>query len=145
MSEMLGNQYFLARNYAGAARELEKALQKDPANKYIRRKLIVCYNQIGHVRKAIDVFLSLVKEDVDFIINTDPVDDDCPCAELVYDAERFYPNNDESLDFHLMLGMLWLYCDVNKSIHYFQKAQELDAENPKIKSILAILKAKVNV
>jgi len=145
MSEMLGNQYFLARNYSGAAKELEKALLKDPRNKYIRRKLIVCYTQIGHIQRAMDVFLSLIKEDVDFIINTDPVDDDCPCAELVYDAERFFPNNKQSVDYHLMMGMLWLYCDAKKSLFYFKKAQELDPENSRLKSVISILDSRIHV
>ena len=60
MSEMLGNQYFLARNYDGAAHELAGALLKDAKNKFIKRKLIVCYNQIGQIQKALELFLSLI-------------------------------------------------------------------------------------
>ena len=69
MSEMLGNQYFLARNYSGAAQELEKVLREDSKNKAIRRKLIVCYTQIGEIQEALSLFLSLAKEDIGFIIN----------------------------------------------------------------------------
>ena len=139
MSEMLGNQYFLARNYSGAAHELEKVLREDLKNKAIRRKLIVCYIQIGDIQKALSLFLALVKEDIDFIINTNPIDDDCPCPELVYKSEKFLPDNRNSLDFHLMLGMLWLYCDISKSIEYFEKAHVLQPQNPNIKSVLALL------
>ncbi len=143
MSEMLGNQYFLARNYSSAATELEKALSKEPKSKPIRRKLIVCYTQIGHVHQALQTFLSLVKEDPDYIINTNPIDDDCPCAELVFDMEKKLLSNTDSLDCHLMLGMLWLYCDVQKSVSYFQKAQEMDRQNPLIKSITALLSVRL--
>ena len=43
MSEMLGNQYFLGRDYAKAATELYAALKTDLENKGIRRKLIICF------------------------------------------------------------------------------------------------------
>jgi len=142
MSEMLGNQYFLVRNYSGAAKELEKALGKDPKNKGIRRKLIVCYTQTGEVQKALALFLSLVKEDAHFIIDTDPIADDCPCPELVYKAEKLLPDNQNSLDFLLILGILWLYCNIANSIHYFEKAQILQPQNPTIQSILALLNSQ---
>jgi tetratricopeptide (TPR) repeat protein len=142
MSEMLGNQYFIARNYSGAARELEKALNKEPGSKPIRRKLIVCYTQIGQVQKALNTFLSLVKDDAEYIINTNPIDDDCPCAELVFDMEKELLNNSNSVEFLLMLGMLWLYCDVLKSISYFEKSQQLQPQNTMIKSLLSLLSAK---
>ncbi len=142
MSEMLGNQYFLARNFTGAAKELEEALQYDPGNKGIRRKLIICLNEIGEIRRAFSYFISLVKDDADFIINTDPVDDDCPCPELVYEAERHLQNNDSSVDFLLRLGMLWLYCDPRESMRYFRQALSLAPNDGEIKTILTLLKAK---
>jgi len=142
MFEMLGNQFFMVRNYARAAEMLERALWKDAKNKAIQRKLIVCYTQIGKVNKALEVFLSLIKEDIDFIINTDPVDDDCPCPELVFEMENKRDQNESSLDFHLILGMLWLYCDLDQSIKYFQKALAIAPHNAQIKSILSILKAR---
>ena len=68
MSEMLGNQYFLARNYSRSASELYKALKSDVRSKPIRRKLVICYTQIDEIGKALDTFISLIKEDVDFVI-----------------------------------------------------------------------------
>lgn len=138
MSEMLGNQYFLARNYDDAVFELEGALSKDGKNKLIKRKLIICYNQIGQITKALDLFLSLIKEDANFIINIDPVADDCPCPELVYKYEK---DSDKinAIDPLLRLGMLWLYCDVERSLAYFDKAHETSPNNPLVKSILSIL------
>jgi len=142
MSEMLGNQYFLARNYSGAAKELEEALQHHPGNKSIRRKLIVCFNEVGEIRRAFNCFLSLIKEDVDFVIYTDPVDDDCPCHELVFDAEHGLQDNQESLDYVLRMGMLWLYCDVHESVRYFEQAQNMAPDDGDIKAALALLKLK---
>ncbi len=142
---MLGNQFFLARNYPAAAEQLEDALLRDPANKSIRKKVIICLNEIGEIRKALTHFISLVKEDAEFIINTDPIADDCPCPELVYEAERYLLNNQESIDFILRLGMLWLYCDVREAMRYFQHAHELVPHDGDIKSILTLLKTKHTV
>ena len=139
---MLGNLYFMARKYPEAAGALEKALTDDKKNKGIRRKLIICYSQIGQTQKAIEIFLSLVKEDVDFIINTDPVADDCPCPELVYDMERKLANNQNSLDFTMILAIYWLYCNLDKSIMYFERARDLAPDDQYIKSVLSLLAAR---
>jgi tetratricopeptide (TPR) repeat protein len=143
MDEMLGNHYFLARNYARAAELLEKVLRVQSENKVLRRKLIICFAQIGQIDKALKIFLSLVKEDIDFIIHTDPVDDDCPCPELIFELERNKSNNIESIDFTLILGMFWLYCNLDKSVEYFQQAVRKDASNVTIKSILTLLEARL--
>lgn len=139
MNEMLGNQYFLARKYDKAAEMLEKALIADKANKAIRRKLIICYAQNGQVDKALDTFVSLIKDDKDFIINTNPIDDDCPCPELVYDMERKFSDNQQSIDYLLVLGMLWLYCNKEKSVQYFEQAYEKNEQARHVKAILALL------
>jgi tetratricopeptide (TPR) repeat protein len=143
MDEMLGNHYFLARNFARAAELLEKVLRVQSENKVLRRKLIICFAQIGEIDKALKIFLSLVKEDIDFIIHTDPVDDDCPCPELIFELERNKSNNIESIDFTLILGMFWLYCNLDKSVEYFQQAVRKDASNVTIKSILTLLEARL--
>ena len=143
MDEMLGNHYFLTRNYARAADLLEKALRSDLKNKAIRRKLIICFAETGHVDKALAVFLSLIKEDIDFIINTDPVDDDCPCPELVFDMEHWNVNTRQSLDDAEVLGMLWLFCNLHKSFEYFTQAANMDKNDKMIKSILALLNVRL--
>jgi len=136
MSEMLGNQYFMTRKYSLAADELKKALSKDPTNKWIRRKLIICEIQNGDINKALDLFVSLVEEDVAFIIYADPIIDDCPCPELVYDMEEKFYDNKNSLDYHLKLAMIWLYCNVKKSLHYFNLSLNIDRDNKLIKKII---------
>jgi tetratricopeptide (TPR) repeat protein len=142
MSEMLGNQYFLGRDYARAAAELNKALKADTRNKGIRRKLVICFTQIGDIGKALDTFISLIKEDVEFVINTDPISDDCPCPELVFDMEQKLENSKNSIDFNLILGMLWLYCNVEKSLYYFNRVLQIDSEFSKVKIILALINAR---
>ncbi len=144
MYEMLGNQYFLARNYSRAAENLEKALRKNPRNKRVRRKLIICYTQLGEVEKALNTFISLIKEDVDFVINTDPIDDDCPCSELVFDLERKVAERGESLNDLIVLGILWLYCNVDRSWNYFLQASRMNPDEARIKSVLSILKPRID-
>jgi len=139
MSEMLGNQYFMARKYSLAEPILESCLRKYPGNKSIRKKLIVCYTQTGNLDTALSSFLSLIKEDIEYIINTDPVEDDCPCPELIYDLEN---SGKQFVDLMLeygKLGILWLYCDINKSIYYFKKALEINPSETKLKSIHVII------
>lgn len=139
MYEMLGNQFFLARNYQKAADQLEKALGKSPGNKAIRRKLIICFIQTGQVEKALQVFLSLIKDDIRFIMDVDPVADDCPCVELVYDLEKRVDPEHPSFRDLTALGMLWLYCNPERSRAYFQKALRCEPDNPVVKSILALI------
>jgi tetratricopeptide (TPR) repeat protein len=142
MSEMLGNQYFLARDYSRAASELHAALKTNSRSKSMRRKLVICYTQIAEIEKALDLFISLIKEDLEFVINTDPISDDCPCPEIVFDMEQKLENNDNSLDFNLILGMLWLYCNVAKSLHYFNRVLQIDPNYSKVKTILALIKSR---
>ncbi len=136
MSEMLGNQYFLARKYDLAAREFKHALVKEPQNKAIRKKLIICEIQRGKLKRALELFFDLVVEDVSYIIKTDPMQDDCPCSELIFDIEMRMKDNKSSSNYFLKLAMLWLYCDINKSIQYFQDYQKFNPTNPQTASIL---------
>ncbi len=95
------------------------------------------------IRKFKYLLKKLIKEDIDFVINTDPIDDDCPCPELVFEMEKSLENNEDSLDFILILGMLWLYCNPGKSLEYFKTAVDLDQKNSDIQSILALLNVRL--
>ena len=143
-SEMLGNKYFLARNYSSAAENLQYVLTKDPINKAARKKIIICYTQIGKIDQAFDNFYRLVKEDINFIINTDPVADDCPCPELIEKYGKLFPYENNSFDVKLMLGMLWLYCDVNKSSEFFDDLAENNSENTRLKEVLTLIESNKN-
>ena len=142
MSEMLGNQYFLSRKFSLAIPELEEALTNQPANKPVQKKLIICYTQVGNVNKAMKVFHNLISSDIEFIINTDIIEDDCPCPELVSKSENSLPEN--SLDYYLILGILWLYCNVNKSYECFEKAQSIDQNNPVLNAVSTLIKSHIS-
>lgn len=120
MSEMLGNQYFMVRKYCEALAEFEEEYRKGTANKSVRKKLIICFIKTNRIKEAFEIFIKLVDEDLEFIINTDPIFDDCPCPDIIYELENSIEtdNRDER---KLILGMLWLFCDIKKSIKYFSK------------------------
>lgn len=139
MSEMLGNQYFMARKYNNAITEFEEIIAENKANKPIRKKLIICYTQIGKILKSLEHFHQLISEDIEFIINTNVIEDDCPCPELITQAENSLFNNTESSDYYILLGILWLYCDKQKSIENFRKALKTNTDNELIKSCYAII------
>ncbi len=142
MSEMLANQYFMARNYLAASQVMDSFLESHPNNKSIQKKLIICYTQIGKIEKAFDLFYKLIKADVDFIINTDPVSDDCPCPELILATENKIKFIDDLYTQNKILGLLWLYCDLNKSVQYFENTLEQAPSDLTIISILKILHSK---
>jgi len=138
MSEMLGNQYFMARHYVSAERELEPEYIKDSQNKGVRRKLIICYVQTRKFDKALDVFHSLVKEDLIFITSADKILDDCPCPELLDEYDRTHSFAD-SYEFNLSHGILWLYCDESKAMEYLKQAFEVNSNDQRLKESIEFI------
>jgi len=140
MSEMLGNQYFMARNYTAAQIELDECLLEYPDNKNVKKKLIICYIQTGNIPKATDLFISLIKEDIEFIVKTDLIEDDCPCPELINKIEKSNDIEENTVNYYSTLGIIWLYCSIEKSLENFEKALELDINNPTINKIIFLIK-----
>ncbi len=140
MSEMLGNRYFIARQYHKAAEQLEEALIKSADPQKVKKKLIICYIETGQVEKALRLFGSIVSMDPTIIINTDPYHEDCPCPELVVGWEKTTDEDKMSAVDLESLGMLYLYCDIAKSLHYFKKAL-LKAKN---KAIISSIIKKIS-
>ncbi len=143
IGEMLGNQYFLARKYSDAVENLEHALVSNPMNKAAKKKLIICYTQVGKIRRALNVFKELIEEDIDIIINTDLKEDACPCNELVTKYGSILPYENNSTDLKIMLAILWLYCDVQKSLSFFHALIDENIENEKISSIVVIIENRL--
>ena len=119
MNEMLANQYFITRQYEMATQKLEEALAVNPTSKSIKKKIVICYIQINQIYEAFRIFSTLVEEDIFVIINTDIVADYCPCPDLIFEYENELKISDNFVQC-LILGMLWLYCDLDKSIEYFE-------------------------
>lgn len=120
MSEMLGNQYFMVRKYCEALAEFEEEYRKDTTNKSVRKKLIICFIKTNRIKEAFEIFIKLVDEDLEFIINTDPIFDDCPCPDIIFELENSIETDTQDKKI-LALGMLWLFCDIKKSVKYFSE------------------------
>ena len=141
---MLGNQYFMARHYLDAAKVFQNVLKNEPDNINARKKLIISLTQIGKFTKAVDLFSHFIGDHIDRIIETDPIKDDCPCPELVHNLEHLTQHGSESFTTNETLGILWLYCDIHKSVEYFKKAVELKPKDEQVNAILMILNKKLN-
>jgi hypothetical protein len=135
MHEMFGNQYFLARNYIQAQKELEAALVHNPTSVSIKKKLVICHIQTETIDRAVDLFLDVITHDVHSIISTNPIFDNCPCPQLVYEMENSIATTNENQK-NLALGMLWLYCDIIPSYRHFMSITRPDE---RVKRIIAQL------
>lgn len=143
MNEMLANHYFLFRNYTSAALAFEEVLQINPELYPAKKKLIICYIQMNKIREALTHFCGIVEEDPYIIIDTDPVRDYCPCPEIIYKFENDKINIDENQRL-MILGILWLYCDLNISTKYFKLIDSKNIHSHKINMILSVLNRITN-
>lgn len=139
MNEMLGNQYFLARNYIQAQGELESALIQNPLNVSIKKKLIICHIQTNTISRALDLFIDVITQDIHSIIDTDPIFDNCPCPQLVLDMENSIDIKDED-ERKTALGMMWLYCDIVPAYKYFTL---ITTPDEKVQRIIAQLQLTI--
>ncbi len=144
MSEMLGNYHFLIRDYYSALEELENHIKYNPHDKRAKKKLIICYTQTGNLNKSLELFIDLIEEDIYCIINTNPETEDCPCPDLVNKLEKEGSNNLGQYWLNIELGILWLYCDKEKSLSYFEKAYQIDNSDLRIISIIQKIKSVDN-
>ncbi len=122
MSEMLANQYFMARNFSGAEKEFVKCLFQSPDNLAARKKLIICNTQTGNVPEALVNFLIIIRENIKFIIDTAKIRDDCPCPKIINHIEELDGGDPNDTTTLIILGILWLYCDRFKSEEYLHLA-----------------------
>lgn len=136
MSEMLGNQYFMARKFELALQQFVDVLEREPNNFGCIKKTIICYTQMKQLPEALSWFQRIMDIDPFIIINTRPEDDDCPCPELVVRIEEIEPSAEKLVEHYNILGILYLYCNVEKSLHYFQASLKVQPEQNNISSII---------
>ena len=136
MSEMLGNQYFLSRNFDKAVHHLEDALAIEPDNGKVKKKLVICYCETGHVQSALELFDKITSTNIELIAETDIVQEDCPCPEILERMRWYEQVAANSLDFHCIMGMLNLYCNIDDSLAAFGRALEINPENDLIKKLV---------
>lgn len=123
MSEMLGNYFFLNHNYQSACDELENALKDDPSNNAIQRKLILCYIKLGAVIEGYYLFRKLVKTNIECIVHCYFKENPCPCLEIINELNDSNSDTINEKYKNLSLGILWLYCDIDRSLYYLNKAK----------------------
>jgi tetratricopeptide (TPR) repeat protein len=136
MSEMLGNRYFIARQFDKAIHQLEEAIAHSQNPDKVKKKLIICYVQTGNIDRALHFFLDLVKKDPQIIVDTDPYYDDCPCNELIPLWDQKLASEPSNTNYHMVLGILNLYCDIHESIDHFKAAQKISSYQNIVFSIL---------
>ncbi len=139
MSEMLANHYFQNRKFITAAPLLEKAL-KYSNDDSLKKKLIICYAETGRISEAFNLFCSLIKTNIKIILDTNTADEDCPCPDLIFQMENSFYSNDLDFINLLQLGMLWLFCDKETSLKYFQKALTIQPYSKEIIDTISIIK-----
>jgi tetratricopeptide (TPR) repeat protein len=137
MSEMLGNHYFLSRDFGLAIEAFSKTFHTSYPNN-ILKKLIICHITQGNIKTAKEYFLKVISDNPFIIINTDIVDEDCPCPNLINQIENKFKTH-SSLDDLTSLGMLWLYCDIQRSLDYFNIATTSYPNDNFISQLLKIL------
>lgn len=140
---MLGNHYFLSRKYDSAIKAFNSAFGNDFPD-YIIKKLIICYVAEGDLETAKNFFIKLMKKDPFIIINTDVVEEDCPCPELIKLMEAKY-GVISSTDDLTALAILWLYCDLDNSINLFETALAEKPNDEFLKEVLSILKTQIKI
>lgn len=138
MCEMLGNQYFLARRYFEAVGQFEKVLLLDSENDSAKRKLIICYIQTNEIGLALKLFSDLINKNIDIILNSDSDRDDCPCRQMIHELEN-YPTSLNDYEKSIVLGILWLYCDIDHSREYFNSVVKKHPDKNQIRKISQII------
>lgn len=139
MSEMLANQYFLARRFEKAQPMFAALLAKEPENLRAKKKMIICCTQLGELEQAERLIGEVLRENPYVIIDTDPQSEDCPCPELVESLEREIKMSPPSVRQLNQLGILYSYCNAETALTYFLRSLHVNREQPRIQKIVDIL------
>jgi tetratricopeptide (TPR) repeat protein len=136
---MLANRYFIERDWTNAIPLLEEVLAEHPDRSAARKKLIICYTQIGRLSDALDAFVTAIERDPRSIIDTPRGDEDCPCPKLTSSREKRLPYENDRTRTLIELGILESYCDLEASRSYWREVAVSSEGDPRIPRILQIL------
>ncbi len=125
-------------DFEAAAEEFEHALQYSGHSKVIRKKLIICHVQNNALNQALDLLISLVREDLEYTTKANPMEADCHSLELIGSIEQQFviEKRDKQC---LALAILWLFVNPLQSIRYFEFARMLMPKDDRIDEILSVL------
>ena len=136
MSEMLGNHYFISRNFFFAEKIYEKLPIYHSSNPKVLKKLIICYTQTHKITKALQYLLFLMARDIGTILEKNGNDEDCPCNDLILKIENNEIKYSTEEEKYTALAILWIYCNHKTSLNYFQIALN---ENPQNKYLIKMI------
>lgn len=142
MSEMLANQYFMAREFEKANAILEELLDPVHPHLYQLKKLILCNVYLGRIDAALTYFHRLIKTNIRVLTKTNIEDEDCPCKEIIAYIQEGHLDRLRESDKFKALGMLYLYCDVIKSVFYFNKSNQSNPDN-ELSDIIKIIETTI--
>jgi tetratricopeptide (TPR) repeat protein len=143
MNEMLANQYFIAERFRDACEQYKEVLNVNPTNSQVKKKLILCYIQIGNLSSALKLFMELISTSINTIIENEINIYNQPCKKMIHMLENM-PSSIAEEDKMLILGILWMYCDVNISKKYFKKLNYTIPNDQNIITILTILNHSIS-
>ena len=119
---MLGNYYYLRSLFKAATREYEAALDEEPGNISVQKRLMVCYVGQEQLGNALSIFLSLVEGDFQDITQSAELSEDCPYQKLLLQQERQYLAGSRNTQCCIAMGILAAFHDLPRSIHCFEQA-----------------------
>jgi pentatricopeptide repeat protein len=106
----------------------------------VQKKLVICYCETGHVQDALNIFENIIANNIELIALTDIVSEDCPCPEIVERMKWYEQVAANSFDYHLILGMLNLYCSIKDSLSSFSRAMKINPGDQRIRNIYKQIK-----
>jgi tetratricopeptide (TPR) repeat protein len=138
MSLMLGNRYFLDRDYARAVPLLEAALAETPDAPRVLKRLVISYVQLEDFELALERLERVLTTSPRTVIDTDPDEEDCPCPALCAALERRLSPGPASYPILLGLGILELYCDLQRARRHLLQAYDLRPVETRLGRVLAL-------
>ena len=136
MCEMLGNHFFLLKEYDNAKHIYERLLNSSKFNISIKIKLILCLIAIRKIKKAFSIFYDLIMNNSWILLNSDFVINKSICNELIYSTKKNINNFKKNSDIFLVLGMLYAFVDTNFSIKYFKVLKNISKNKTKYKNLI---------
>lgn len=121
MCEMLANQYFMMRRYPEAMEIFEKIYSAKKNTVKITAKLILCLIYCKNIDKAFNLFIENLSNDPLIFLNAALKNEDCPCNDLIKKIENEFLLIEAKEEKDIALGILWSYCDINKSIEILEQ------------------------
>lgn len=135
---MLGNQSFITEKYRDAAEIYEEVLANNPRNYFVKKKLMICCIKTGNVHKAFEIFLNLMDENVETLLNKNSKEIRTLNYKMIYEIEN-YDSNLTGSKRAMALGILWFSFDTRKSGGYFNDVLSGNPNSSKLRKVINII------